>query len=875
VLETHRSWLGEDHPGTAASYNNLAVNLNAQGRYGDAQPLLQKALDIRLKALGPDHHDTAFSYGVLARNLNAQGRYGDAQPLYQKALDIRLKVLGPDHPDTAATYNNLATNLQAQGRYGDAQPLHQKALDIRLKVLGPDHPDTAFGYGVLALCLDVQGRYGDAQPLLQKALDIWLKALGPDHPHTAASYNYLAANLDAQGRLAEAVTSGEAAVHGFERSRRALASSGVERAQAAGPDPRSWLALAFARQGRPHPAWTHWEAGLARGLLDDHSARALRPLTPEQVRRERDLEGRLQALDERIGKLASKPRRLEANDRLLEELRRERNTIQGQYGAFQQELEAAYSAFAGQPMELAAIQAALPAYAALVGWVDVRLKGPAPSHHWACLVRPRGEPVWVKINGTGRDRTWTREDAQRTTLLRNTLAEPDSSWRERAAVLAAQRLGPLESHLRGVRRLIVLTSPDLRRIPLEALLAAWPKAPRGLTVSYAPSGTMLAALVKPRSGETAPARLLALGNPAYPEPAPEPTLPPPPDHGIAILAVMENAPAHLAGIRAGDVLLEYNGTMLKTGADLKTVPAEDGAKRVRVTFWRNGEARRIEVAAGTLGIRFHPQRPAAEIILAHRAADEVRETLTRGEALVPLPGTRREVELIAGLFPDGQVTILLGEQATEPSLQELAQSEKLKEFRFIHLGSHGKSNPDVAMSSALFLAPAANRSTDPTVSLETDGRITAEQIVKTWNLDADLVVLSACETGLGRHAEGEGYLGFAQALFVKGARSVVLSLWKVPDHATSLLMIRFYGNLLGKRDGLAKPLPKAEALHEAKEWLRSLTAEQAEAEMKRLKINPAEVTRGERSVAQPDAGPTRPFEHPYHWAGFILVGNPE
>jgi CHAT domain-containing protein len=84
------------------------------------------------------------------------------------------------------------------------------------------------------------------------------------------------------------------------------------------------------------------------------------------------------------------------------------------------------------------------------------------------------------------------------------------------------------------------------------------------------------------------------------------------------------------------------------------------------------------------------------------------------------------------------------------------------------------------------------------------------------------VVLSACESGLGRAVGGEGYLGFAQPLFAKGARSLVLSLWKVDDKATALLMTRFYQNLLGQRPGLASPMPKAEALQEAKAWLRGL-----------------------------------------------------
>src|SRR5262249_18627506 len=124
--------------------------------------------------------------------------------------------------------------------------------------------------------------------------------------------------------------------------------------------------------------------------------------------------------------------------------------------------------------------------------------------------------------------------------------------------------------------------------------------------------------------------------------------------------------------------------------------------------------------------------------------------------------------------------------------------------------------------TALLLAPDPDRSADP-AAFETDGEITAEQIARTWDLDADLVVLSACESALGQQAGGEGFLGFAQPLLAKGARSLVLSLWKVDDRATSLLMARFYQNLLGKRSDLSQPLPKAEALAEAKRWLRELS----------------------------------------------------
>src|SRR5262249_34274548 len=162
----------------------------------------------------------------------------------------------------------------------------------------------------------------------------------------------------------------------------------------------------------------------------------------------------------------------------------------------------------------------------------------------------------------------------------------------------------------------------------------------------------------------------------------------------------------------------------------------------------------------------------------------------------------------------------------EAVVQGLAREGKLKDYRYLHFAAHGRDDPRSAYRTALLLAPDPDRTADP-AAFQTDGEGSAEQIAPTWDLDADLVVLSACESGLGKQAGGEGFLGFAQPLLARGARSLVLSLWKVDDRATALLMARFYQNLLGKRPGLVKSLGTAEALDEAKRWLRGLSADEA------------------------------------------------
>jgi CHAT domain-containing protein len=640
------------------------------------------------------------------------------------------------------------------------------------------------------------------------------------------------------------------------------------------------LATALARAGQPRAAWVRWETDLARGLLDDLSARLLRPLTREESRREADLASQLQRLDEWITRLAAKAKHTQEEDKQLDALRHQQSALRGQWVEFRNALDREYQAFAGKPSTLEEVQKALPADAALLGWLDVR------THHWACVVRHEGDPHWVKIPGTGPDDGWSKEDDERPGKLRAALADHQPAWGATAAALARQRLAPLMPHLKSMRHWIVLPSRAVADVPIEALVAALPDGSPRPVVTYVPSGSMFARLGTPRSRPSGPPRLLALGDPAFPKPAPSGPASTPPDHGIAILAVVPHSTADLFGIKAGDVLLEYNGKVLKSQSDLAVVPVDDKAIRVPIKFWRDGEVRSLEIAAGTLGIQSNPNRPATQVVLAQRAAAAVLRAGIRGEALAPLPGTRREVQAITTLFPKDQVTTLLGQDATESNLQQLAQSGMLKTYRFLHLATHGKANPDVALSSAIFLAAEPERpatpSADPAaLQAAPDGQVTAEQIVRTWELDADLVVLSACESGLGRYAGGEGYLGFAQALFVKGARSLVLSQWKVDDKATALLMTRFYHNLLGKRSGLSQPLPKAEALDEAKRWLRELTGDEVGTELAALDrgtvrplVEEVDGPAPRAAASAPKPAGVRPYAHPYYWAAFILIGDP-
>ena len=323
-----------------------------------------------------------------------------------------------------------------------------------------------------------------------------------------------------------------------------------------------------------------------------------------------------------------------------------------------------------------------------------------------------------------------------------------------------------------------------------------------------------------------------------------------------------------AGLRDGDVLLTYAGVAITSFEELMVAIRKHagGKDDPTVEVWREGKSFSPKVRSGALGVEVS-RAPATEAVQLARDADGLLRGALR-KSFAPLPGTRGEVEAIAGLFAKSDT--LMGAGASEQALDQLARQGKLKDYRFLHLATHGEASARKPLES--FLALSDKDLPDPLKQVLAgkpayNGRLTAGHILRSWKLDADLVVLSACQSGLGRYESGEGYVGFAQPLFAVGARSVVMSLWSVDDTTTALLMVRFYQNLLGKREDSRAPMSKADALGEAKRWLRSLTSAEADKALAALSL------KRKRDPEEKDKA-DRPFAHPFYWAAFILAGDP-
>jgi CHAT domain-containing protein len=186
-----------------------------------------------------------------------------------------------------------------------------------------------------------------------------------------------------------------------------------------------------------------------------------------------------------------------------------------------------------------------------------------------------------------------------------------------------------------------------------------------------------------------------------------------------------------------------------------------------------------------------------------------------------LPGTQAEAQAITALIPEMQRRTALGFQASQT---EVLQPE-LSQYRFIHFATHGLANTEKPELSAIVMSLLDEQGN------AVDGFLRLQEV---YNLDlrADLVVLSACQTGLGQVIRGEGLIGLTRGFMYAGAPRVVTSLWNVDDAGTAVLMTHFYEGILREN------LPPSAALRQAQ-----------------LKL-----------------WQTPQWQSPYYWAAFTLQG---
>jgi CHAT domain-containing protein/Tfp pilus assembly protein PilF len=195
---------GPVHRDVAGALNNLGMLYGSTGQDAEAESLYKRALTIFEKTGGLDSVEVASTLNNLAALYQRQERLADAEPLFKRALAIRERSLPSSHPDLGQSLNNMATLYEKQGRHNDSEPLFKRALAIYEKAAGPEHPAVATLLNNLGQVAKVEGRYAEAEPLIKRSLAIREKVLGSEHPDVARSFNNLADLYERRGRLADA-----------------------------------------------------------------------------------------------------------------------------------------------------------------------------------------------------------------------------------------------------------------------------------------------------------------------------------------------------------------------------------------------------------------------------------------------------------------------------------------------------------------------------------------------------------------------------------------------------------------------------------------------------------------------------------------------
>jgi CHAT domain-containing protein/tetratricopeptide (TPR) repeat protein len=785
---------GSEHPSIAACYNNLGMVMRKQGRYAETDETYAKALAIREKIFGPNDIEVARILHNLANNKRSQGEYDQASPLYERSLKIRRGVLGEEHHHVGQSMGHLAANYVSLDRHAEAESLYVKSLSILENVVVAESPDIAITLSGLKVLYAKEHRYAEAQSLHERELKIWESAFGAHHPETAKSLLDLARFHNHLGEYDAALLYYQQLCESRQRF------IGHALSYASENQKMSYI--------RKYPLIEHslLSLALADTTLESHElalemvlrgkAAVIDAISAEKefayCSHDNSITASAERHDEVCGGIAMMTLASEKFDPDVY-----RDSLEALYSAkdsIEAKLSAACTEFKGElelrDFELDDVVSALDGGSALleiVRYQPVDFDGlyssekPDPrTRYLAFTVDPSGE---IRVADLGEADLID----SLVTEYRNAMSEAPQLIYEGYEADAVEVLAtftkplyeivfaPLEKHLGDNTRILV--SPDglLNLLPFEIL--------------------------------------------------------PCPDGKFAIEKY------HISYLSSGRDLLRYR-KQPKPGSQNAIVVADPDYEMKMVA---SAEQRLSDDSSSVYALSLEPLR----------GSEDKMDCLDH--PFSPLSDTRVEGESIRTLLTANaafKTSCHFGSDATEEAIKAVNTPPTV-----LHLATHGYLCPKASFSctaelyenpllySGLVLA-GANRSilreadSTPASFQAEDGVLTSLEVSGLNLVGTELVVLSACQTGLGEIRNGEGVFGLRRAFQHAGTRSVIMSLWPVPDRQTRELMQSFYENWLsGRSKSSALRQAAVNALRQRWESIGSA--------------------------------------HPLFWGGFVLVGDPE
>lgn len=869
ALAINRRDLEDGHAYVAVLLQNLAALHLRLGEYAEAEQLLTEAVSIHRQAPTPEMADLGIALNSLGLVYKLKGDYANAERHYQEALDslsgadaspraraaclanlaglyesigsfqeaeerylevlaMHEKAVGRQHPDVATALNDLGYLYHSMGRLDEAATLHQQALDIRRNTVGDKHPDVASSLNNLAKVYFDTGRVAEATELYRQVRALRLEALGRTHPHTAQSLNNLGMAYLAAGHYAEAEPLLEEALE----IRRTLFRAGH-------PDVAETLmnlAVCFVASNRAEHALAmmteaarHDDRALGQVLAFANEAQRL-----DYLQRMRKYVDTFLSLTVRL--LSSSQDAVKSTCDLV--VRRKGVTVEVMATQRDAVLRGRYPELAVKLRQASALR------------VQIAAKTLAPA----------------EANSTEEEQLltgWRRQvDALEAELAR-AIPEIDLTRKLYEADTKALAVALLPGTV--LIEFVRFHFFDFRAIPANGE-QQW-RAPRYVTFIVLNGIADDVRMIDLGDAHTidrliARFRTAVSGERAVPIPTPGSA----PTEGRELVAedtIVPDDEAEEAGeelrrsvfdplAKAFDgnkrLILAPDGNLCRL--PFESLPAGDGRALVDIYQISYVASARdiLRFGAGSKGQGSSPlivadpdfDLSADAAARDHRddadgAGRQSRDVRGRTPLFRRLSGTRREGERIAALV--GAPSIM-DRAALEGTIKACSSPS------ILHLATHGffltdqTEVPDRGVRSDATSEPWGDRLTRLTREENPllrsglafaganawlrgktmapgaeDGLLNAVDVAALDLLNTELAVLSACDTGLGQVRIAEGVFGLRRAFVVAGVRTLVASLWKVPDDQTQELMVAFYGHIMNG-------LPVAQALRLAQQALK-------------------------------------------------------
>jgi tetratricopeptide (TPR) repeat protein len=804
--------LGEKNIDYANLLNNMALFYEETGRYDEATAYMNTALKITQDLVGKNHVLYATTLSNKAVLETTLGNYEVAEPIYKEALAVRQNLLGTQHPDYGTSLNNLAVFYEKVGRLPEAEPLYQQALQIAKSVYGTQHYEYAVALNNLGNLYEATGRYTLAQKNYTEALAIVRAVLGENHPQYGATLLNLAYAALSEQKYDEAekyfAQDRSIIAHSLgtqhPRYAKALANLALvyehsEQYSKAEQNYQEALQIIATKLGTQHPDYTSVLANMARvytaqGQLDK-AAQAWK----------KTLGNFLEEIQKYFPSMSEKEKEIfyeKFSDRFE------------QFNSF----AVAYSQ--SNPAILADMYHTQMATKALLFNASQKVRQRILNSQDAALIQLYqqwqtnketlaqlyNQPDGISLSFAELEKKVNEQEKElslKSELFKSANENQNYSWQDIRALLKTDEAA------------------------IEIIRFRKYKAVRGGTYVQYKDGKeqkdsiYYAALVITKESTRPVLILLTNGY----------------DLENRFLTYYTNTIKFNVEDLYG--YTNYWSQITKALPGIRKVYlSPDGVyNKINLQSLYNPESKQYvldELSLQTVTntkdlLTFSAPAGASKKVVLLGNPTFVQASAS--QALKPLPGSEVEVQKIDQLFRQHQWASMAytGTYASEDLLKTV------RDARIIHIATHGYFEKDQnknsttapatgsshpLLRSGLHLTPGKNSD---------DGTLTAYEAMNLQLDRTDLVVLSACETGLGTIKNGEGVYGIQRAFRVAGARSIVISLWKVDDEATQKLMTLFY-----------------------EEWLKSGKKRAAfESAQKQLRLH---------------------YKEPFYWGAFVMIG---